>query len=321
MLAEPTMQQRRGPGRDPLFPEPRPAAHRHLGPASFRAGAGVLELPAPARRPGPGHRHLRPDPADAAADRHPLSGHPRRGGPGRPVHGHRHDGVRPPALHPCLGRGPASAPRDRHRPGHVRRRLPRVGLPRGRRQVRACRRRTTRRPMVEPSGGRPPSGCSSTPRSATCGAHRSAAPSPTPAACGWSTSTDLPDHGVLGRFEARDHLGDPRRSLQDNVEAFLAQHGVDLTGGRILMAANARAFGYCFNPISVHWCFDPRGRAGRRRRRGAQHLRRPARLSGPPRRAGPGPRRQADVCLAVPRRRRRLRSGRSAARASASTSR
>ena len=26
------------------------------------------------------------------------------------------------------------------------------------------------------------------------------------------------------------------------------------------MAANARAFGYCFNPISVHWCWDAAGR-------------------------------------------------------------
>ncbi len=67
---------------------------------------------------------------------------------------------------------------------------------------------------------------------------------------------DLPDHGPLGRFEARDHLGDPDRSIKDNVVAFLAARGVDLTGGRVLMAANARALGYCFNPISVHWCLD-----------------------------------------------------------------
>ena len=74
----------------------------------------------------------------------------------------------------------------------------------------------------------------------------------------WLVDLDrLPDHGVLGRFEARDHLGDPRRSLRENVETFLAQHGVDASGGRILMAANARAFGYCFNPISVFWCFTP----------------------------------------------------------------
>ncbi len=71
---------------------------------------------------------------------------------------------------------------------------------------------------------------------------------------------DLPDHGFLGRFEARDHLGDPGRSIRANVEAFLAAQGVELGGGRILMAANARALGYCFNPISVFWCFDETGR-------------------------------------------------------------
>jgi uncharacterized protein len=75
----------------------------------------------------------------------------------------------------------------------------------------------------------------------------------------WLVDLDaLPDHGRLGRFEARDHLGDPHRSIRANVDAFLAGHGIDLTGGRVLMAANARAFGYCFNPISVHWCFGAR---------------------------------------------------------------
>jgi uncharacterized protein len=73
----------------------------------------------------------------------------------------------------------------------------------------------------------------------------------------WLVDLDaLPDHGVLGRFEARDHLGSPDRSIRENVDAFLAEHGVDLGGGRVLMAAHARAFGYCFNPISVFWCFD-----------------------------------------------------------------
>lgn len=76
----------------------------------------------------------------------------------------------------------------------------------------------------------------------------------------WVVDLDhLPDHGVLGRFEARDHLGDPTRSIRQNVEAFLAAEGVVVTGGRILMAANARAFGYNFNPISVFWCHDAQG--------------------------------------------------------------
>ena len=74
---------------------------------------------------------------------------------------------------------------------------------------------------------------------------------------------DLPDHGPLavvrGSFEARDHLGDPDRTIRENVDAFLADHGVGLDGGRVLMAAMPRALGYCFNPISVFWCFGPGG--------------------------------------------------------------
>ena len=69
---------------------------------------------------------------------------------------------------------------------------------------------------------------------------------------------DLPDHGqlapILGSFEARDHLGDPECSLRANVDAFLTRSGVDLDGGQVLLAAMPRAFGYCFNPISVFWC-------------------------------------------------------------------
>jgi predicted NAD/FAD-binding protein/DUF1365 family protein len=73
----------------------------------------------------------------------------------------------------------------------------------------------------------------------------------------WLVDLDrLPDHGLLGTFEARDHVGSPDRTLRQNVDALLAEHGIDLTDGRVLMAANARAFGYCFNPISVFWCFD-----------------------------------------------------------------
>jgi predicted NAD/FAD-binding protein/DUF1365 family protein len=76
----------------------------------------------------------------------------------------------------------------------------------------------------------------------------------------WLVDLDhLPDHGLLGRFEARDHLGEPDRTLKDNIEHFLAVNGVEPDGGRIVMAANARALGYCFNPISVFWCYRRNG--------------------------------------------------------------
>ncbi|MDI6910767.1 FAD-dependent oxidoreductase [Nocardioides sp.] len=70
----------------------------------------------------------------------------------------------------------------------------------------------------------------------------------------WLVDLDaLPDHGLLGRFEGRDHLGDPGRSIKDNLATFVAGHGVELGTGRVLMAAHPRAFGHCFNPISVFW--------------------------------------------------------------------
>lgn len=70
----------------------------------------------------------------------------------------------------------------------------------------------------------------------------------------WLVDLDhLPDHGVLGRFEARDHLGDPGRSIRENLATFLSAHGVELGTGRVLLAAHPRAFGFCFNPISVFW--------------------------------------------------------------------
>ncbi|HEU5037589.1 MAG TPA: DUF1365 family protein [Nocardioides sp.] len=83
----------------------------------------------------------------------------------------------------------------------------------------------------------------------------------------WVVDLDrLPDHGrlgwLLGRFEARDHLGDPTRTIRENLAAFLRRHGVELGAGRVLMAAHPRALGYCFNPISVFWVL-PEARDGR----------------------------------------------------------
>jgi DUF1365 family protein len=59
---------------------------------------------------------------------------------------------------------------------------------------------------------------------------------------------------LLARFEARDHLGDPQRSIRQNLDRFLAERGVDLAGGRVTMLANARVLGYVFNPLTVYWC-------------------------------------------------------------------
>jgi DUF1365 family protein len=61
----------------------------------------------------------------------------------------------------------------------------------------------------------------------------------------------------FAHLEARDHLGDPQRSIRENLDAWLARHGVDLRGGQVLMLTNARLLGHVFNPISVYWCHRP----------------------------------------------------------------
>ncbi|MCK2240879.1 MULTISPECIES: DUF1365 domain-containing protein [unclassified Crossiella] len=63
----------------------------------------------------------------------------------------------------------------------------------------------------------------------------------------------------FARFEARDHLGSPERTIRANVAHFLARRGIDLRGGRVVMMANARLLGHVFNPISVFWCHRPDG--------------------------------------------------------------
>ena len=58
----------------------------------------------------------------------------------------------------------------------------------------------------------------------------------------------------LGKVRSCDHLGDPERSIRENIDGFLAEHGIDLEGGRVLLLTNPRSFGYVFNPLSVYWC-------------------------------------------------------------------
>ena len=60
-------------------------------------------------------------------------------------------------------------------------------------------------------------------------------------------------------FKASDHIGDPQSDIRSNVERFCASKGVDITGHRLLMLANARVLGYTFDPLSVFWAIAPDG--------------------------------------------------------------
>jgi DUF1365 family protein len=75
---------------------------------------------------------------------------------------------------------------------------------------------------------------------------------------------DLPDLGrgpisLLAGFRAEDHLGDPRQTIRQNLDAFLRTKDIDLNGGRVTMLAHARVLGYVFNPLTVYWCHYPDG--------------------------------------------------------------
>jgi DUF1365 family protein len=64
----------------------------------------------------------------------------------------------------------------------------------------------------------------------------------------------------FARFDARDHLdGMPNDTLRQRIDAFLAERGIDLQGGRITALMQARVFGYVFNPLSLYWCHDAHG--------------------------------------------------------------
>ncbi|GAA0571698.1 DUF1365 domain-containing protein [Paractinoplanes ferrugineus] len=77
----------------------------------------------------------------------------------------------------------------------------------------------------------------------------------------WFVDVDeLPRDRWLASFRAADHFGDPAASIRQNVEAYLAGHGIDLAGGAIRLLTNARVLGHVFNPLSVYWCHHADGR-------------------------------------------------------------
>ncbi|MGW4916195.1 DUF1365 domain-containing protein [Streptomyces albidoflavus] len=68
----------------------------------------------------------------------------------------------------------------------------------------------------------------------------------------------------LARFDARDHFAGtaapgeaPGPALRAGLDRYLAAHGIDLAGGRVLMLAHARVLGHVFNPLTLYWCHGP----------------------------------------------------------------
>lgn len=77
---------------------------------------------------------------------------------------------------------------------------------------------------------------------------------------------DLDDLPVLpvwlapfARFLPQDHLGDPDRTIRQNIAEFLRSEGRHDDGGRVTMLAGGRVLGRVFNPLSLFWCHDRSG--------------------------------------------------------------
>lgn len=60
-------------------------------------------------------------------------------------------------------------------------------------------------------------------------------------------------------FRAADHIGDPEATIRANIERFCHAQGVDVSGHRLVMLANARVLGHTFDPLSVFWAIAPDG--------------------------------------------------------------
>jgi DUF1365 family protein len=68
------------------------------------------------------------------------------------------------------------------------------------------------------------------------------------------------ERGNLATFRRRDHLGDPNVSLDQTVRDLVETQTGSRPPGPIRLLTHLSYFGYCFNPLSVFFCFDESGK-------------------------------------------------------------
>jgi len=64
---------------------------------------------------------------------------------------------------------------------------------------------------------------------------------------------------ALYSFHEADHGDRDGSSLLLYVQRQASEHGINLTGGRVLMLCYPRLLGYAFNPLSVYFCYRANG--------------------------------------------------------------
>jgi DUF1365 family protein len=64
---------------------------------------------------------------------------------------------------------------------------------------------------------------------------------------------------ALLRFKRSDYLGHDGTPLADAVRQKVTEQTGRQPGGPIRLLTHLRQFGYCYNPVSFYYCFDPAG--------------------------------------------------------------
>lgn len=67
------------------------------------------------------------------------------------------------------------------------------------------------------------------------------------------------NRAALYSFHESDHGPRDGSSLRGYAQGCAAAHGVDLTGGRVLLLCYPRLLGYTFNPLSAYFCYRSDG--------------------------------------------------------------
>lgn len=68
------------------------------------------------------------------------------------------------------------------------------------------------------------------------------------------------NRAALYSFHEKDHGERDGTPLRAYAQRCAAEHGIDLTGGRVRLLCYPRLLGYAFNPLSVYFCDDAAGR-------------------------------------------------------------
>jgi len=64
---------------------------------------------------------------------------------------------------------------------------------------------------------------------------------------------------ALAWFRRTDHMGDPGRPLDVEVRRLVEERTGKYPVGPVRLLTHFRYFGYCMNPVSFYYCWDPRG--------------------------------------------------------------